>query len=89
MKMTIHMLLFFSENNAMHRCAKAPQMEHYFDDLLLNNILFITMQREYFFTLIASIIIKSHMFLPCFWLENSLKSPLAIRKVPLALRKLP
>ena len=49
MKMTINMLLFYSENNAMHRCAKAPQMEHYFDDLPLNNILFITMQKGIIF----------------------------------------
>ena len=49
MKMTINMLLFLSGNNAMHRCAKAPQMEHYFDDLPLNNILFITMQKGIIF----------------------------------------
>ena len=49
MKMTINMLLFLSENNAPHRYSKAPQMEHYFDDLPLNNILFITMQKGIIF----------------------------------------
>ena len=91
MKMTINMLLFLSGNNAPHRCAKAPQTEHYFYDLPLHNshLIHKYAKGNNFYTNCLNYNKITHVSTLCVVRTNSLKLPLAIRKVPLALRKLP
>ena len=86
MKMAVNMLLFLSEDNALHQ---APQMEHDFDDLPLHSILFITMPKGIICTNCLNYNKITHVSTVCVVKTNSLKLPLAIRKVPLAFRKLP